>query len=139
MFDIIYALIGLIICTSLVIFFVKKKRGHKDFYFIVFTVSFFGILCLLLIIGGTEDYIAIKNKNFQTASGQCVVTEFESSGRTTIHEIHVEINGGLVVFGDFDDFSDVRQGNYPCTVKYIEKTRTMFSIKPIPSRKMFEK
>ena len=134
MFDIIYALIGLIICTSIVIFFVKKKRGHKDFYFSVITVTFFGILCLFLIIWNTEDYIAIKNKNFQTVSGQCVVTEFESTGRTTNHQLHVEING-LVVFGEFDDFSDVRRGTYPCTVKYIEKTRTLFSIKPNSTNK----
>ncbi|MCM3118839.1 hypothetical protein M3610_27065 [Neobacillus sp. MER 74] len=130
MFEIIYALIGLIICSSIVIFFVKKKRGHKDFYSVVITVTFFGIICLLLIIWDTEDYIAIKNKNFQTASGQCVVTEFETTGRTTIHELHVEINGDFVVIGDFDDFSDVKQGTYHCTAKYIEKTRTLFSIKP---------
>ncbi|QFF98992.1 hypothetical protein PB01_09180 [Psychrobacillus glaciei] len=48
-------------------------------------------------LGGSEDYIAIKNKNFQTVSGQCVVTEFESTGRTTIHQLHVEINGLVVL------------------------------------------
>ena len=129
MIDIIYPLIGLIICTSIVVFFVKKKREHKDFYAVVITTIFLGILCLLLTIWETEDYVSIKNKKFQTYSGECVVTEFESTGRTSIHELHVEIKGDLVVFGDFDDFRNVKQGTYQCTVKYIEKSRTLYDIK----------
>lgn len=135
MLDIIFPLIGLIICTSILIFFIKKKRGHKDFYEVVITASFFSILCLLLVVWSIEDFIAIQTKNFQTVSGECTVREFESNGRTEIHELLVEINGDLDFTGDFDKFSDVRQGTYDCTVKYIEKSRTLYGIQPQPNNK----
>lgn len=129
MLDIIYVLLGLILCTSIVIYFVKKKRRHKDFYLVVITTTLFGLLCLILVIWETEDLIAIQNKNFKKASGQCVVTEFKTSGKTRLHELEVEINNKIYISGDFDDFKDVKQGTYACTVKYIEKSRTLYDIK----------
>lgn len=106
----------------------KKKRNHKDFYSTVIGTTFFGILCLLLLIWETEDFIAIQNKDFKTISGQCVVTEYESFGKNGSHDLDVEIDGEFFT-EDFDDFKDVQQGTYACTVKYIEKTGTLYEVK----------
>ena len=135
MIDFIGELVGLILCILIPIYFVKKKRDHKDFYLVMITATFMGIICLLLVIWDTEDYIATKNKNFETASGQCDVTEFETASKVATHELHVQINGDLVVIGEFDDFSDVEQGTYQCTVKYIKKSRTLYDIQSQPINK----
>ncbi len=129
--DIIFPLIGLLICTSLLIFFIKNKRSHKDFYGVVITASFFSVLCLFLVVWSIEDFIAIQTNNFQIVTGKCTVREFESNGRTAIHDLLVDINGELDFTGDFDKFNDVRQGTYDCTVKYIEKSRTLYDIHPL--------
>lgn len=130
MIDFIYAIFGFVLCLSIVIYFVKKKRGHKDFILVVSVTSGFAILSLLLIIWAIEDYVAIQQGNFQIASGQCEVTKFEAAGRSTIQELHVELDEELVVIGELEDFKDVKQGSYACTVKYIEKSRTLYEIKP---------
>ncbi|WP_121299897.1 hypothetical protein [Planococcus citreus] len=99
MADLVFASLGALLCSSTVVYYIKRKA--EDFYLVVITTALFGLLCLMLIFWTVQDMIAIKNGDFETESGNCSITKFETSGRTHIEEIHIELNGKVIFWRHF--------------------------------------
>lgn len=90
-------------------------------------VIFFGLLGLMIVLSEIENYIAVYNKNFQTVSGECIVTEYQSKSH---HEFHIEVNNDISVKGEGNKFSHIKEGAYQCTVKYIENSGVLYEFQP---------
>lgn len=128
--DVVFSSLGALLCSSTIVYYIKRKRKAEDFYLVVITTALLNLLCLMLIFWTVQDMIAIKNGDFETESGNCNNTKFETSGRSHIEEIHIELNGKMI-FGNFAEFDSVRLGDYPCKLEYIEQTMSLYSIEEL--------
>lgn len=78
--DVVFSSLGALLCSSTIVYYIKRKRKAEDFYLVVITTALLNLLCLMLIFWTVQDMIAIKNGDFETESGNCNITKFETSG-----------------------------------------------------------
>lgn len=100
-----YSIVGLIILIPTIYHFLKKKRSHKDFYFVVISCSAFLLLAFYLFTISVIDI-------FNFHQGNCEIHYFESSARG---EGRYDISiGDILLSANIDDFSYLKEETISC-------------------------
>lgn len=121
-----YSIVGLIILIPTLYHFIKKKRSHKDFYFVVITCSFFLLLALYLFTINIMDVFHFHVGNFSIAEGNCEIHYFEPDARSQgRYEIGI---GDLNLTADLDEFSYLKEETISCKATYLKTTETLLNI-----------
>lgn len=121
-----YSIVGLIILIPTIYHFLKKKRSHKNFYFIVITCFAFFFLALYLFTISVIDIFNFHLENFSIAEGNCEIYYFEPSARDGgRYDISID---DLVLSANIDDFSYLKEETISCKATYLKATSTLIDI-----------
>lgn len=121
-----YAIVGFIILIPTIYHFIKKKRSHKDFYFVVISCVGFLLLALYLFTISVIDIFNFHVGNLSTAEGNCEIYYFEPSARDGgRYEIWID---DLGLIADIDDFSYLKEETIYCKATYLKATSTLIDI-----------
>lgn len=121
-----YSMVGLIILIPTIYHFLKKKRSHKEFYFVVISCFAFFFLVLYLFTSSVIDIFNFHLKNFSIAEGNYEIYYFEPSARDGgRYETSVD---NLVLSANIDEFSYLNDETISCKATYLEETSTLIDI-----------
>ncbi|MGE7689632.1 hypothetical protein ACQKMI_10490 [Lysinibacillus sp. NPDC097214] len=95
----------------------SKKRDHKDFKKVIITAGLIFLISLFLTVVSSIDLIALMSGNLKESRGTCQVFVAESTAKGS-EWLEIGIDS-LRLSGGINDFPDVKEGTYQCTVKYL--------------------
>ncbi|MGE7664806.1 hypothetical protein ACQKMN_03725 [Ureibacillus composti] len=122
----IFSAIGLISLISVIRYFIKKQRAHKDFYIVVIICGFFSILTLYLVTTSVIDIVSYHLGKVHTAEGICEIYFFEADYRSPgRYDIWID---DLGLTADPEDFSYLKEEKTACKVTYLKATGTLIDI-----------
>lgn len=121
--------IGAIISLLLLFHFLKNKRQHKDFLLGVFSfciLSIFSLYGCYLFLG---DTIGLAKGDIASTSGKCEIFILEDVGgrfgTSNILQVNVD---DVLAEADPEDFPDLEEGIFNCTIEYTRKTQSLLTI-----------
>lgn len=121
--------IGAIVSLLLLFHFLKNKRQHKDFLLGVFS---FCILSIVLLYGSylsLADTIDLAKGEVASTGGKCEIFIMEDIGgrfgTSKILQVNVD---NVTVEANAEDFPDLEEGIFNCTIEYTRKTQSLLTI-----------
>lgn len=121
-----YSIVGLIILIPTIYHFLKKKRSHKDFYFVVISCSAFLLLAFYLFTISVIDIFNFHQGNFSIGEGNCEIHYFEPSARGEgRYDISID---DLLLSANIDNFSYLKEETISCKATYLKATSTVIDI-----------
>ena len=121
--------IGAIVSLLLLFHFWKNKRQHKDFLLGVFSFCILSVFSLYGFYLSLVDTIDLAKGDIASTSGKCEIFISEDVGGRfgTSNILQVNVNDVLAE-GDPEDFPDLEEGIFNCTIEYTRKTQSLLTI-----------